>query len=115
MGSKTKTCHVNMLKQYIARGPEVDVVHTSDKADVTIAVAGLICQDTDPEPEEAPEGYHQKQGVQDVKLGDNLSEDQLCMQKDLIRRHPDVFTDMLRDTDVIQHRVKLTDDTPIRC
>ena len=73
MGSKTKTYHLNMLK-YIAREPE----------------------DTDPELGEVPdlEGYHQKEGVRDVKLGEDLSEDQLRMLKDLIRRYPDVFTDM---------------------
>ena len=49
MGSKTKTYHVNMLKKYLAREPEVDVVHESNKDDATIAVAGLIYQDTDPE------------------------------------------------------------------
>ena len=32
MGVKTKTLHVNMLKKYIAREPEVDVVHTSNKS-----------------------------------------------------------------------------------
>ena len=37
------------------------------------------------------------------------------MLKHLTRRYPDVFTDMHGETDVIQHRVKLTDDTPIRC
>ena len=37
------------------------------------------------------------------------------MLKDLSRRNPDVFINMPRETDVIQHRVKLTDDTPIRC
>ena len=37
------------------------------------------------------------------------------MLKDLTRKYPDVFTDMLGETDVIQHRVKLIDDTPIRC
>ena len=37
------------------------------------------------------------------------------MLKDLTQRYPDVFTDMPRETDVIQHRVQLTDDTPIRC
>ena len=37
------------------------------------------------------------------------------MLKDLIRRYRDVFTDVPGETDVIQHRVKLTDDTPIRC
>ena len=37
------------------------------------------------------------------------------MLKDLTQRYPDVFTDMPEETDVIQHRVKLIDDTPIRC
>ena len=60
------------------------------------------------------EGYHQK-GVRDVKLGDDLSKDQRCMLKDLIRRHPEAFTDMPGEIDAIQQRVKLTDDTPIRC
>ena len=50
-----------MLKKYIAREPKVDVVHTSNKDDTTIAV----------------EGYHQKERVRDVKLGVDLSEDQL--------------------------------------
>ena len=37
------------------------------------------------------------------------------MLKDLTRSCPDVFTDMSVETDVIQHRVKLTDETPIHC
>ena len=65
-----------MLKKYIARKPEVDVIHTSNKDDATIAVPGVICKDTDPELGEVPdlEGYHQKEGVRDVKLGEDLSE-----------------------------------------
>ena len=105
------------MKKYIVREPEVEVVHTSKKDDATIAVAGVIYQDTDPELGEVPdlEGYSQREGVQDVKLGQDLSEDQRHMLKDLIQRYPDVFTDMPGETGVIQHRVKLTDDTPIRC
>ena len=74
-----------MLKKYIAREPEVDVVHISNKDDATIAVARVIYQDTDPELGEVPdlEGYHQKEGIRDVKLGEDLSEDQRCMLKDL--------------------------------
>ena len=106
-----------MLKKYIAREPEVDVVHTSNKDDATTAVAGVIYQDIDPELGEVPdlEGYHQKEGVHVVKLGDDLSEDQRCTPEDLIWRHPTVFTDMPGETDVIKHRVKLTDDASIRC
>ena len=60
LGSKTKAYHLNMLKKYIATGAEVEVVHTSNKNDATIAVAGVIYQDTDPELGEVPdlEGYH---------------------------------------------------------
>ena len=49
MGSKTKTYHVNMLKKYIAREPEVNVVHTNNKYDANTAVAPVICQDIDRE------------------------------------------------------------------
>ena len=38
------------------------------------------------------EGYCQKEGVRDVKLGDELPEDQQCVLKDLVRRYPDVIT-----------------------
>ena len=74
-------------------------------------------QDVDPELGEVPdlEGYRQREGVRDVKLGDELPEDQRRVLKDLVRRYPDVFTDMPGETDVIQHQIRLTDDTPIRC
>ena len=50
-----------------------------------------------------------------MKLGDELPEVQRRVLKDLVRRYPDVFTDMPGETDVIQHQIRLTDDTPIRC
>ena len=62
MGSKTKTYHLNMLKRYIAREPEVSMVHTSNKDNVTIAVARLIYQDTDPEMGEVPGLSSEKRG-----------------------------------------------------
>ena len=70
-----------MLNKYIAREPEVNVAHTSNKDNVTIAVAGVIHQDIEPELVEVPDlkGYHQKEVVGDVKLGEDLSEDQRHM------------------------------------
>ena len=70
----------------------------------------MIHQDVDPELGEVPdlEGYRQREGVRE------LPEDQRCVLKDLVRRYPDVFTDMPGETDVIQHQIRLTDDTPIR-
>ena len=46
---KTKTYHMNMLKKYIAREPEEDVIHTSFKGGATTGVACAIDQDTNPE------------------------------------------------------------------
>ena len=117
MGSKTKTYHINMLKKYISREPEGNVVPVDDTDGATVAVAGVIHQDVDPELGEVPdlEGYRQREGVREVKLGEELPEDQRRVLKDLVPRYPDVFTDMPGETDVIQHQIKLTDDTPIRC
>ena len=74
-------------------------------------------QDIDPELGEVPdlEGYCQREEVCGVKLGDELPKDQRHVLKDLVRRYPDVFTDMPGETDVIQHQIKLTDDTLVRC
>ena len=93
------------------------MVPVDDTVGATIAVAGVIHQDIDPELGEVPdlEGYRQREGIRDVKLGDELPEDQRRVLNDLVRRYPDVFTDMPGETDVIQHQIRLTDDTPIRC
>ena len=107
MGSKTKTCHINMLKKYISREPEGDVVPVDDTDGATLAVASVIHQDVNPELGEVPdlEGYRQREGVRDVKLGDELPEDLRRVLKELVPG----------ETDVIQHQIRLTDDTPIRC
>ena len=74
IGSKMKTYHVNMLKKHISREPEGNVVPVDSTDDATVPVAGVIHQDIDPELGEVPdlEGYRQREGVHDVKLGDEL-------------------------------------------
>ena len=37
------------------------------------------------------EGDRQREGIRDVKLGDELPEDQRCVLKDLVWRYPDVY------------------------
>ena len=70
MGSMTKTCHVNMLKKYISREPEGNGVPVDVTDGATVAEAGMIHQDIDPELGEVPdlEGYRQREGVRDMKL-----------------------------------------------
>ena len=70
------------------------MVLVDDTDGATVAVACVIHQDVDPELGEVPdlESYRQREGVRDVKLGDELPEDQRRVLKDLVRRYPDVFT-----------------------
>ena len=49
MGSKTKTDHINMLKINISREPALNVVPGDSTDGATVAVAGVIHQDVDPE------------------------------------------------------------------
>ena len=55
-----------MLKKYISRESdiEVNVVSTNSKDSATVAVAGVIRQDVDPQLGVAPdiESYHHKEG-----------------------------------------------------
>ena len=94
------------------------MVPTSTK-DVAVAeaVAGVIHQNVNPELGEEPdlEGYCQREGGRDIKLGEKLPEDQRYVPQDLVWRCPHVFTDMPGETELIHHKIKLTDDTPIRC
>ena len=79
MGSKTKAYHVNLLKKYISRKPDVDenMVSVDNTDGITIAVGSVIHQDVDPELGEVPdlEGYHHREGVRDMNLGEELPED----------------------------------------
>ena len=75
-GSRTKTFQVSMLKKDISREPDIDgnMVHVDNTDGTTIAVAGVIHQDIDPELGEIPDldGYRQREGIRDVKLGEEL-------------------------------------------
>ena len=102
MGSKIDTFHVNMLRKYVVSGPDVDMNNVTHQKEhgATVELAGVIHQDVDLEWGEVPdlEGYFQREGVHDVKLSEELPKDQFLVLKDLVRRYPDVFTNMPRET-----------------
>ena len=92
MGSKTKIYHVNMLKKYISREPEGNVVPADSTDGATVAVAGVIHQNVNPKMGEVPgpEGGRQE-GTQDAKSGGELPEDLQRLLREVIRRYSDVL------------------------
>ena len=64
MGFKTKTHHINMLKKYISRDPDTEgnVVPIASTDGTTVAVAGIIHKDVDPELGDVPEVTTREKG-----------------------------------------------------
>ena len=95
MGSKTKTYHVNMLKKYISREPEGNVVPVDATDGATVAVAGVIHQDVNPKMGKVqdPEGGH-PEGTQEAKSGGELLEELRRLLRDLLQKYPDVLRDV---------------------
>ena len=100
MGSKAKTYHFNMLKKYISREHDVEgnVVSVDSTEGATVAVAGVIHHDVNPEMEEVedPEGDCGGERTQDVKSGEELPEDLRHVLRGIhvLRRYPDMLRDV---------------------
>ena len=57
---------------------------------------------------------HQKETVKDVKLGIELTKTQQEEMMDTLARYTEVFSDIPGKTDMIEHKIKLTDNNPVR-
>ena len=57
---------------------------------------------------------HQKETVQDVKLGIELTKIQQEEMMNTLARHTEVFSDTPGKTDMIEHKIELTDNNPVR-
>ena len=126
---KTRNYHINMLKQYVQRDKNNDSEGTSEScaqgitgADqginlVGVSVGGIQGQEDYSIDEEALMdlgSFQQKEGLQDVCLGVNLGEAQQGEIMNVLGKYTDVFTDLPGKTDLIKHRVELTENEPIR-
>ena len=121
--------HIDMLKRYIERDKNNDSEGTSENcaqgvtgADrgvnlVGVSVRTTLGQDDYSIDEEALMdlgSFQQKESLQDVCLGMNLGEAQQDEIMDVLRKYSDVFTDVLGKPNLIEHRVELTENEPIR-
>jgi hypothetical protein len=115
IGTKQKTFHVNMLKKYVERD-EVPEDGSQDGTDVTVATAGVIPQEEDPELGELPElgNCHQSEGVHDVRIGSELEDTHQEELWELAEGSADVLTNLPGKTDDVRYRVRRSRDTPIR-
>ena len=59
--------------------------------------------------------FQSKQSIQDVCVGAELNGDQRNEVMEVLRRYVEIFTEIPGEASVIEHKIDLTDDRPIRC
>src|SRR3984885_5176657 len=119
---KVRTYHINMLKKYcnrqasreVPKNPEIQVepvVEQEVATLVTVVNDGEIDKD-----EELLELYNgvQKESYKDVKINPDLNSKQKGELVRLLERYKDIFSDVPGRTDLAEHEIKLTANTPVR-
>ena len=104
VGKQSKVYHANLLKLYVERPL------------VSAGAAETTSQDNDFDEEELLQlgDVCGKEGVGDVKLGQNLSEEQRVELKELMGEFTNRFKDIPGSTLLVEHVVNLTTDVPVR-
>ena len=121
VNKKVKTFHANMLKKYIERTDHDGAPQPNSdnnqvmSCDVCTGIIGGN-ENLSVNDEEMMElaNCHQKETVKDVKLGIELTKIQQEEMMDTLVRYTEVFSDISGKTDMIEHKIELTDNNPVR-
>ena len=114
VGKKLKTFHANLLKRYI----EWDQVDTQVNGHVSVAVLEPYDNESDDDDDKeilwtSPSAVSQETPT-DVQISEDLNDSERQEVRNLVNEFPDVFTDKPGLTDLLEHEIKTTTDTPIR-
>ena len=121
VNKKVKTFYANMLKKYIERADQDGAPQQNSdnnrvmSCDVCTGIIGEN-EDLSVNDEEMVElaNCHQKETVKDVKLGIELTKIQQEEMMDTLVRYTKVFSDIPGKTDMIEHKIELTGNNPVR-
>lgn len=120
IGDVEKVYHINMLKKYHESPTEKQSVsHTSKSKTDTVAeivAAAVVEEEIDDVELDVPgKSSNATETVNNVHISDELDPEQRNQLWKLLREFEDIFSDLPGKTDVIEHRIVLTDGNPIRC
>ena len=127
---KIKTFHINMLKRYYHR-VDARTKSQTDKSDLddvdkeVIAAVACVLEDEEPVEEfgltvndsQTIQHYNllQKETVKDVVVNPELPKEQQIEIREILKQYSDIFTDIPKVTNLMEHKVELTNHDPIRC
>ena len=93
--------HVNLLRPYY------------DRQNTVAALLSVDSSDPDSESQ-LPVTVEWDEGQHLFKIGDHLSQEEQTQLRQLLENFPDVFSDKPGRTHLIEHKIKLRDETPCR-
>lgn len=113
-GSTEKIFHVNMLKQWYERS-----VQDPEKLEVLACLE--VIASVSSEDDHQDDTFHEKispemvgkESIRDVTICDELTDKEKGQLESLLSEYSDIFSDVPKITDVIQHTIKTTTDEPI--
>ena len=110
---RVKTYHINMLKKYNER----NVGGVDEEREEMLAAVVTVVNDGDTDKEEELlELYNgiQKETYKDVQINPQLTEKKKGELRKLIEEYGDIFSDVPGKTELVEHEIKVTNDTPVR-
>ncbi|XP_042878233.1 uncharacterized protein LOC122257193 [Penaeus japonicus] len=122
-----KKFHINMLKRYYERDEckgkrstgerghdDADDVMSDDAKDMKVASVAVIRNEEEDGDVDVIPNYVQTENVGNVCVNADLTEQQKADVRRILSKFQSVFTDVPGKTSVIDHKVKLYDEKPIR-
>ena len=112
---KVRTYHINLLKEYIQRKEEHKATSVLEKAGAAIIECEEGCSSIEDDEHlleftrlEAKETY------KDVKISEDLTSEQQKEVRELICEFKEIFSDLPGKTNLVEHKIELTNDEPVR-
>ena len=125
---KVKTYHINMLKRYHHRDgsnpskiKDDDGVHEQKQVHQTASVACVLEDEVEVEDSAVNDAallstynLKQKETFEDVVVNEELDEEKKTEVNKLLKEYKQIFSDVPTKTNLIEHKVELTDSNPIK-
>ena len=99
---KTKTYHINLLKQYMERDEKTAVGVISNR------------EEEDKEDKIQFPVLERKEDSTNVAIGDQLEGEQKQQVMNMLKNYDDVFSDMPGSTNLVEHCIEVVNDNPVR-
>ena len=114
MNGKEKVFHINLLKKYIRRETGGLIVLDQDEIDLAAGFSVVESEFDEGDLSSYVSPGLGKETYKDVQIYPGLGDEEKRQVEALLVEFSDIFTDVPGLTDLVQHKIVLTDDEPVR-